>query len=77
MNLFEKIFFTVLIIVGVMFTIGCLFTLLSNGEIWLPILIYPTAVFIILMVLYLIVYIVFQIWGISIPFFEMKILNQS
>ena len=72
MNLFEKIYFTIFVVIGVMFVIGCVFTFLSNGEIWLPILIYPMAVFAILTVLYFIVYVIFQIWGISIPFFEKK-----
>ena len=72
MNLFEKIYFTVFIIIGLMFVIGSLFTFLSDGEIWLPILIYPMAAFMILTVLYLIAYMIFQMWGINIPFFEKK-----
>ena len=70
MNMFEKIYFTILIVIGVMFVIGFVFTFLSNGEIWLPILIYPMAAFTILTVLYFIVYVIFQIWGIEIPFFH-------
>ena len=72
MNLFEKIYFIILIVVGLMFVIGSFLTILSDGETWLPILIYPMAAFTILTVLYFIVYLIFRIWGISIPFFEKK-----
>jgi hypothetical protein len=70
MNLFEKIYFTVFIITGSMFIIGSILNILSYGELYLPILLWPTAVCAVLTIIYFIVYAILKAWGIAIPFFD-------
>lgn len=69
MNLFEKIYFTIFIILFIMWIIGTVLTLISDGEIFLEFLFYPFFIFIFLNVIYVIFYLVLRyIWDINIPF---------
>lgn len=70
MNLFEQIYFTVFIITGCMFIMGSILNFLSYGELYLPILIWPTVVFAVLTIMYFMLYVILEVWGITIPFFD-------
>lgn len=71
MNMFEKIWWTIFIVLLIFFTISTIISIVTDGYKFLRTLFYPIFIFIFLTVLYMIQYFVLKhIWDIDIPFFE-------